>query len=259
MNIATFGRIVEKTLLDNAPTITTAIGIVGTFTTAILSAKAGYSSAEKIRRDEAIRRVRDIPPATLQEKAKMTWTEYIPPAVIGSITVAAILSTNHIHRNRAAALAAAYSLSERTFTEYRQKVAERFNPSQELAAYDDMKQDRVRKNPPKDNEIFIAETGDVLCYDDMTGRYFMSSMEKLRKAVNDINATIINGSYASVSEFYDIIGLEPTSISEELGWTSDNLLELKYSTVLSKDNRPCISISFGSKPVRDYFRIGRGF
>lgn len=258
MNLATFGRIVEKTLLDNAPTITTAIGVVGTITTSILAAKAGFSSAEKLQRDERIRRVRDLPPATTMEKVKLTWTEYIPPAVVGGITVAAIFSTNRIHRNRAAALAAAYSLSEKTLFEYRQKIAERFNSSQEQAAYDDMKQDRVRKNP-NDKEIIISDTGEVLCYDDLTGRYFKSSMENLRKAVNDINQLILNGGYASVSEFYDRIGLEPTAISEELGWTSDNMLEVTYSTVLSKDNRPCISISFRSKPVRDYFRVSNSF
>jgi hypothetical protein len=62
--------------------------------------------------------------------------------------------------------------------------------------------------------------------------------------------------YASLSDFYHLIGLPSTSFSDEVGWTSDKLLELEISTVLSEDERPCLSIGFNVAPIRNYYKIG---
>jgi len=66
---------------------------------------------------------------------------------------------------------------------------------------------------------------------------------------------VLNDFYASLSDFYDLIGLPTTSFSDEVGWNSDRLLELQFSTVLSDDGRPCISIDFRTVPIRDYYKV----
>ena len=156
---------------------------------------------------------------------------------------------------RAAAVAAAYTISEKAFSEYKEKVVERLGTPKEQKIRDEVAQDRVTKNPPNERETIITGGGEVLCYEAFTGRYFKSDMETLKKAQNDLNYVMLNDGYASLSDFYNKIDLPTTSYSDEIGWTSDKLLELNFSTVLSDDGRPCISIDFMAAPVRDYYKL----
>ena len=101
----------------------------------------------------------------------------------------------------------------------------------------------------------MAGEGSVLCYEAYTGRYFLCDMETLRKAQNDINHQVLNDSYASLSDLYDLIGLPHNTNSDEVGWNSDKLLELQFSAVISEGGRPCISVDFAVAPVRHYYRL----
>jgi hypothetical protein len=82
-----------------------------------------------------------------------------------------------------------------------------------------------------------------------TDRYFTSDMESLRKAVNDFNAKVINDTYASLSEFYWLIGLDSTSESDNIGWSTDKLLEVDFTGVLDKNGQPGIALDFRVKPI----------
>lgn len=254
MSFSSIMRQTEKVILDNAPLIATAVGVAGTITTAVLTGQATYKSVRAIEEENTSRELMNQPPAKPHEIAAVVWKYYIPPVAIGLVTVGAIISANRISTKRAAALAAAYSLSEKAFGEYREKIVERFNSSQEERVRDEIAQDRVRNDPPRTDEVVITGNGDVMCYDTLTGRYFMSTIEKIRAAVNVINKRVLDDGYASLTEFYTELGLQGTAFSEEVGWKDNSQLEMKYSTVLSEDGRPCIAMTYTTMPVRDYFR-----
>lgn len=88
-------------------------------------------------------------------------------------------------------------------------------------------------------------------------------METIRKAMNDINQKIIHHDYATVSDLYEAIrdkeirdsAPENTTISSEMGWNSDNLLEIDFQTVLYDERVPCLSMVFAVVPVRDPWRF----
>jgi hypothetical protein len=75
-------------------------------------------------------------------------------------------------------------------------------------------------------------------------RYFLSDMESLRKAENRVNAHMLGHDYATLSEFYYEVGLQQTSVSSNLGWTSDHLLELVFSTTMHEGQIPCIAFDY---------------
>lgn len=235
---------VERFLGNNSPTILTAIGVTGTITTAFLTGKATT---------QAVRILDEIPlkERTQKEDVKAVWTLYIPPVATGIVTVTSIILANRIGMRRAAAIAAAYSLSERAFVEYREQVIERLGDRRERTMRDEIAQERVNKHPV--TEVLMTGGGTVLCFDTMSGRYFESDMERLRKAQNDINYEILNNTYATLHDFYSAIGLPPTRYSSEVGWSSSQLLEIHFATCLSENNRPCISIDYSSYPIRDYY------
>lgn len=244
----------EKFTVDNSPMILTIVGVAGVTTSAILAGKGAFKASDILNAHETnLRREGSYEPLTLKEQTKLTWKCYIPAASTVAVTTAAIVASNHIGTRRAAAVAAAYSLSEKAFAEYREKVVEKMGENKERQVRDDIQQDRVNANPPS-NEVVIM-VGKQLCYDSYSGRYFQSDMESVKKAMNDLNHKIINDNYASLSDFYDLLGLERTSVSDEIGWNLDKLLDIHFTTTLAEDGRPAIALDYRVDPIRDYFRL----
>lgn len=253
MQIAHIMKTARTMIQHNSPGILTGIAVAGTFTTALLAAKGGYRAAQALE-DELKRRDDPIvgrPILTLKDKAKIVWPLFIPAAGVGVATIACVIGANHVSSKRVAAWAGAYSLTEKAFAEYKHKVVETIGEKKEEGVRASVAEDRVRATPPS-SELVIIGNGDVICYEMMTGRYFNSSMEKLRAAENEINAQIINEMYASLNDFWHLIGLPSTGYGEEVGWTTSNLLKLKFSSLLTDKGEPVLAVETESSPIRDY-------
>ena len=242
-------RRANRLAVNNAPIILTAIGVTGTITTALFTGRASFKAAQIIAAEEA------QSPISTRRKFDLTWQLYIPAVGNGVLAVACIIAANRIGSRRAAAIAAAYSLTEKAFVEYKDKVIERMGPRKEQNVRDDIAQDRVDANPVSSREVIITGSGDVLCYDSITGRYFESNVDTLRKAQNEINFQILHDMYASLSDLYQLIGLPTTPYSSEVGWNADTLFEMRFSTVMSENDRPCISLEYQVYPIRNYCRL----
>jgi Family of unknown function (DUF6353) len=244
---------------ENKSVLLTAVGVVGTVSTAVLSFRAGYRASEIIQ-EEADAFFNEHPDHDevdfdVKTKVKLIWPELIPPVGLGVLTVASIVTANRIDQKKAAALAAAYGISERSFQEYKEKVVERLGEKKEQAMRDEIAQDRVNRDPVENKQVIITGNGDVLCKDNISGRYFQSSMETIRSAENKVNHDIIHHMYASLSSFYEHIGLAPTRHSDEVGWNTNNLLEVMFSATMSSDNRPCMVLDYAVGPTQDYTKL----
>jgi hypothetical protein len=267
MNLHHILKQAEKFTVNNSPAILVATGIVGMGTAIVQAVRAGMAAQsileeEQRKLDLLNRKIRASGAPieknflTEREKVELTWNLYIPAATFGVLSATAIVASNRIGNRRAAALAAAYSIVERNYSDYRDKVVEKIGQAKETKVRDEIAQDRVTRNPPHEDAVLIIGTGDVLFLEDFTGRYFMSTMETVKKAQNDTNYQIINDSYASLTDFYNRVGLPMTGQSDEIGWNTDRQLELTFSTALSEDQRPCIVISFHAVPMRHYYKLG---
>lgn len=244
MSLLSIAKNAEKLVRVHSPAILTAFGVSGALTTAYLAGKASYEAAGKLQKLD------DYEYLTTKEKVEMVWELYIPAAISGVITVGCIIGANHVSSKRTAAAYSLLAVSENAFTEYREKIVEQIGAKKEETIRDDIAQDRINKNPPGSN-IIIAGTGEVLCCEMFTGRYFQSDMETLRKAENDINSTLIREMWVPLSELYYILKLPYTSHCGEVGWEAGSPLELKFSTVMSEDNRPCIAFDYNYiKPLK---------
>lgn len=240
MTIKTVLHKTEKSLRDNSPAILTAIGVSGTLSTAYLAGKASYEIGYGF--------YDDMP---TKDYFKKHWKKYIPAAISATITVGCVIASNRIGSKRAAAAYSLLSISEKALHEYREKVVETIGVRKEQGVRDALVQDKVDANPPKSKEIIIAAGGDVLCLELHTGRYFKSDIETLRKAENQLNARIHREMYATLSDFYSIVGLPYTSNSDDVGWDTDKLMELKFTTVLADNGQPCIAFDYNYlKPTR---------
>jgi hypothetical protein len=268
MNVRDVVKTAQRFATNNSPAILTAIGVTGTLSTAYLTGKATFKACEVLRIERIDRdneQLKDVPagmasqvpyPAiTGMDAVKVVWKLYIPAATTAFMTCVAIVMATRLESRRAAAYATAYTLSEKAYSEYKDKVVEQIGKAKEQKVRDEVAQDKVRENPPSNNQVIITGKGEVLCYDAFTGRYFMADMESLRKAENDINRQILHSDYATVTDFYNLIGLAPTAVSDELGWNTDKGLELSFSSVISEDGKPCLSFDFGHLPFPEPWRF----
>lgn len=262
----------------NSPAILTGLGISGTIVTAYLTGRASFRAAAVLEHEKRLTRARyridhmsestkGIEFTTKLEKdadeyiqqtltrsakARLVWRLYIPPTAACVSTVTCIFMANKISSTRVAALTTAAGISERALKEYKEKVIEKLGERQDQKIRDEVAQDRVNKFPPS-TEVMIGSSGDVLFMDELTGRYFHSTVENVKRAENDMNRELLNGSGGvSLSEFHDELGLPPTKYTEEVGWNPTHKIATYFSTVMTPDKRPCIVMGFEDPPFPDY-------
>ncbi len=251
-------NVATRYMKENSSAILTAGGVIGTVATAVLSGRAAVKAQDLVYEKE----LRDsttegggLKLLSKTEKVALVWPQFIPPVIVGTATIGSIVAANYMSARRAAALAAAYGMSQKQLEEYKAKVTEKLTGPKRQAIDDEIAQDRVTNNPPKDKEVIILAGGDVLCYDMLTGRYFRSTVEQVRKAESKINADLVNHQYASLSSFYDEIGLPATNFTDTVGWgihNQDLPLAVQLSTIMTPDDKPCVAIDFDTQPSFNY-------
>jgi hypothetical protein len=252
MNLSVLTKRLEKLVSDNAPLIMTTLGVTGTVATAVLVGKASFKAADIIMREQAIVDLQEKSyPLDNRARFELVWKEYIPAVATGAFTVAAIICANRVGTRRAAALASAYSISEKTLREYKEKVLEKIGPKKEAEVREAIAQDAVKNNPPS-KEIVILGGNNVLCRDGWSGRYFQSNVEDIKAAMNWANHQLNTHGAVTLTEFYSRVGLDPTEESEMVGWDTSNQLDIMFEPVLTEDNRPCMSYSFRVPPSHNY-------
>jgi hypothetical protein len=255
MQLADLGKRAAKLAQDHSPTIFTAIGVAGTLSTAFLTGRASYKYMKDLSEEGYYDRDYKFERSP-KEHFQKSWKLFIPAASTAVFTVAAIICANRIGTRRAAAMASAYAISEKAFVEYREKVLEKIGANKEREVRDELAQDRVTKHPVTSSAVVVGAGGDVLCFETHTGRYFKSDMETLKKAQNDLNYRILSDDYASLTDFYGLIGLPRTDISDELGWNTDCKMELDFSVTLAENGQPCLAITYHPMPIRNYYKFG---
>ena len=183
-------------LVKHSPAILTAFGITGMIGTTVLAVKATPKALDLI---ENKKEELDKDKLTVVETMKATWKCYVPAAITCATSAACLIGASSVHTKRNAALATAYKLSESALIEYRDKVVETIGEKKEQSVRDAIAKDHVEKNPVTNNEVIITDKGYTLCYDELSGRYFYSDIEKIKKAANELNRQMLNDMYVSLN------------------------------------------------------------
>ena len=224
-----------STFRANASEICVGLSISGVISTAVLTCKA------TIKAHKALEPFNSSPAAPLQKKevVKKTWVYFVPPAITAGSTIGLIVYGNRISARRLAASASIVSLTQRSYDAYRDEVANVIGAKKE-----ELVRAKLAEEKTQDAPVIVVGEGVVICHEAFTDRYFRSDMETIRAAVNKINAKLNSRDTASLSDFYELLDLPCTSQSSLIGWDSDRLLELRYSSVLAAGGRPCLSFEY---------------
>lgn len=269
-NLSKFIKDTQVLVAKKSPEILTGLGVAGFITTTVLAVKATPKALALIEEEKRKQNRKNLDDAerhgydvcecvdklTPIETIKVAWRPYVPVAIIGVASAACIIGASSVNAKRTAALATAYKLSETALTEYKEKVVETIGEKKEQLVRDKIDKDHIDKDPVSKKEIIITKAGETLCYDSLSGRYFKSDIEQIKRAVNELNRRVLNEMYVSLNDFYDELDLAHTAIGYELGWNIDSgTIDMDFGSQIAEDGTPCIVVNYNVAPKYDYSKL----
>lgn len=246
--VKTTGQIMKK----HSPEILTGIGVAGMVATTIMAVKATPKAILLINEKEVELRAEKL---TKKEVVQTVWKCYIPAAVTGVASIACIIGASSINAKRNAALATAYTLTETALKEYKDKVVETIGEKKESEIRGAIAQDKLKNDPVIKTDVIETGKGKTLCYDALSGRYFRSDVDKIKRAEYELNKQLLNEGYISLNDFYYEIELEPIKVGDKLGWSArqERYIEVKFGSALTTEQEPCLVLDFSVAPIYDYY------
>lgn len=208
-------------LKKNSATILTVVAAVGVITTSVLSAKAAIKASRVLAHKEEEKGEK----LTFEETISAVWTIYILPIVAGVSTIACVFGANILNQRQQASLASAYALIDSSYKEYKEKLKELYGEE----AHNNII-DAIAAKKCEDvyisagglesayNQEIESDTEPRLFYDEYSGRYFESTIEKVLLAEYHLNRNYILRGFARLNDFYEFLGLEQTDYDEAVGW-----------------------------------------
>lgn len=219
--------------------------------TSILTARATTKAADIL---EGVRAEKDEP-LTKMEIVKATLPTYIPPFLMGVATVSCIFGANALNKRQQASLVSAYVMLDQYVKDYKTKVNEVYGEDADTRVKDEIAKDKF-----KSGEFEKKFEDTTLFYDELSGRYFESSMKDVMQAEYEINRILTTGWGASLNEFYELLGLPGIVEYDELGWSVTMMeemywhawIEFNHRKVVMDDGTECYVLEMPLAPFVDY-------
>lgn len=254
------GRAIHKfgfQIKKHSPEILLVAGVVGTVASAVMACKATIKAKEivdKSKEDIAI--IHDcMANETLKENGEysdeqgkkdltIAYTNtavdlakvYGPSVILGTLSIASILTSNNILRGRNVALAAAYATVDKSYKEYRGRVREKYGEEADKELTFDIKAKEVEKTvvDEKGEEKKVKET--VLdsnsnahspyakVFDELNDNWENDSEYNtmfLRKTERWANDYLKSHGYLFLNDVYKALGFQPTRAGQVVGWIYD--------------------------------------
>ena len=248
-------RVAKTSITKHSPEILTGIGIAGMITTTVLAVKA-TPKAIRLIEEAKEEKGEDL---TKAGTVKSCWKAYIPAAATCIASTACLIGASSVSIRRNAMLATAYKLSETAFSEYKEKVVETIGDEKEKIVREKVSEERIKKNPITKNEVIMTDYGDTQFYETLSGRYFKSDIEQIKKVVNYLNKDMLQDMFGTISlnEFYDELELERIDLGDELGWRVDKgLIEIDFTSKIADNGKPCIVLDYINAPHYGFNKFG---
>ena len=243
-------------------TILTCLAAAGTIGTAILVG-AETPKALKLIADAQYEKGE---PLTAMEKVKVAAPVYIPAITMGVSTVACIFGANVLSQKQTTAMASAYALVNSSYNEYRNKLIELYGGETDAKIKEEILRDKYNAHPdPIYAPGLLGHSNDLasecdkkeraLFYDDLSGRYFESTLLDVFSAEYHLNRNFTLGGVANPNEFYEFLGIPTTDFGEAIGWTSADgyyWLDFDHKRVVMDDGLECYIIYCAFSPEEGY-------
>lgn len=257
---------VELKAIKHSPEILAGVGVVGVVGSLVMACKATTKLSDVLEESkEQLDKIKEVvaDPAYeekySQDDAKkdttITYVQtamkvtklYAPSVILCASSLGCLLASNNILKKRNAALSAAYMTVDKSFKEYRKRVADRFGEEVEKEIRYNIKAEEITKVDEDGNEVtetvkVMDGTDDPNSYSDYA-RFFDESCAAWQNDA-EYNLTFLKAQqqYANdllkakgrlfLNEVYRMLGIDETKAGQVVGWvynpdnpTGDNFVD----------------------------------
>lgn len=241
-------------LKKHSPEILAVAGVVGLVTSAVMACKATTKAGtivdemkDEMEKIHEVASKADLETYSEEDMKKDTAIVYVqtgvkfaklygPSIILGTLSIASILTSNNILRKRNVALAAAYTAVDKSFKEYRGRVVERFGKELDRELKYNIKAKEVTETvtDEKGKEKTVTKTVSVVdpnIYSDYA-RFFddgCNGWDKdseynlmfLKHQQNHANELLRSKGHLFLNEVYDMLGIPRTKAGQVVGWIYD--------------------------------------
>lgn len=249
-------------LRKRSPEILVAAGVVGVVASTVMACKATTKIDDIL--GETKERVKQV--NTLLEHPEMVEAEYTeedgkkdlaiiytqtgvelfklyaPSIALGTLSIAAIVTSNRILRKRNVALAAAYTVVDKSFKEYRSRVIERFGEELDKELKYNIKAKEIEEvvvdaDGNEQTVKSVVQVADPVNEYSEYARFFDDgntgwkdnaeyNLMFLRQQQAFANEKLQAKGYLFLNEVYDMLGIPQTRAGQVVGWIYDTTMNV---------------------------------
>lgn len=238
---------VKFNVVKHSPEILMGIGIAGVITSTVLACRSTLKVKDILEDKETnMNNVKEVlsegredyteEDARKDKTIIMTTTAirimklYAPSVIIGAGSIACLLESHNVMRNRNAGLAAALAATTESFKQYRERVTAKYGDEVDKEMRYGIKKEKKEKDGKKTKEDIVVGCDEK----ELSGyaRYFNESninwtddpqynMMFLRQNQNWANDKLISQGYLYLNDVYDALGFPKTKAGQVVGWVYD--------------------------------------
>ena len=238
---------VKFNVVKHSPEILMGIGIAGVVTSTVLACRSTLKVKDILEDKETnMNNVKEVlaegredyteEDARKDKTIIMTTTAirimklYAPSVIIGAGSIACLLESHNVMRNRNAGLAAALAATTESFKQYRERVTAKYGDEVDKEMRYGIKKEKKEKDGKKTKEDIVVGCDEK----ELSGyaRYFNESninwtddpqfnMMFLRQNQNWANDKLISQGYLYLNDVYDALGFPKTKAGQVVGWVYD--------------------------------------
>lgn len=252
-------KIGSKLIVKHAPVILNAVGTGGVVAAVILAAKKAPDAKKDLDAEKAIW-------DSLPDKENRVKADYIFKRirigaqhywVVIAVATGAIVCfwvANHISFKRFMSALTAAGLATKSKEELEQKIKELDGEKHLQKLKEEIDADRVRNDPPVEDRIISTGYGMHLCYEPISGRYFYSNIERIKRAVIVCRDYLQKDGYLALNDWFNEINLDSTE--QCLCWTANTIEEINdfdisFSSQLTPEGTPVLVIRYDVNPTME--------
>ena len=238
---------VKFNVVKHSPEILMGIGIAGVITSTVLACRSTLKVKDILEdKEKNMNNVKEVLAEGREDYTKedarkdktiiMTTTAirimklYAPSVIIGAGSIACLLESHNVMRNRNAGLAAALAATTESFKQYRERVTAKYGDEVDKEMRYGIKKEKKEKDGKKTKEDIVVGCDEK----ELSGyaRYFNESninwtddpqfnMMFLRQNQNWANDKLISQGYLYLNDVYDALGFPKTKAGQVVGWVYD--------------------------------------
>lgn len=238
---------VKFNVVKHSPEILMGLGIAGVITSTVLACRSTLKVQEILDyKEENMNNIKEVLAEGREDYSEedarkdktiiMTTTAirlmklYVPSVIIGAGSIACLLESHNVMRNRNAGLAAALAATTESFKQYRERVTEKYGDEVDKEMRYGIKKEKKEKDGKKTKEEIVVGCDEK----ELSGyaRYFNENninwsddpqfnLMFLRQNQNWANDKLISQGYLYLNDVYEALGFPKSKAGQVVGWVYD--------------------------------------